>query len=311
MRYRIGIDVGGTFTDFLLLGSQGETAVYKVLSTPEDPSVAVLTGLSRMANDRNLKLDQFLAKVDIIVHGTTVTTNAVLTGNIAKTGLLTTRGFRDALEMRKGVREETYDNKAIAVEPLVPRWLRLPVTERVTAEGLVRADLDVSDLDNAMDRFRADGVEAIAICFMHSYANPSNEEKAVSYVSAAMPEIYLSPSYDVLRQVRFYDRVSTTVLNASVGPILVKYLESLTKRLADAEYRNMLLIMQSNGGVTAPKTAMRLAASTLLSGPAAAPVAGLAYTALHGENSFITVDMGGTSLDAALIRDGTPHMTSE
>ena len=311
MKYKIGIDVGGTFTDFLLLDGGGSTAVYKVLSTPQDPSIAVLEGLGRMASDRSLDLEKFLASVEIIVHGTTVTTNAVLTGNIARTGLLTTAGFRDALEMRRGIREETYDNKAIAAEPLVPRWLRRPVTERVTADGSVLTALDTNDIDDALARFRAEGIEAIAICFMHSYANQINEEQAAAYVAKAMPEAYLSPSHDILSQVRFYDRISTTVLNAAVGPILSRYLTSLIKRLAEAKYENMLLVMQSNGGVTAPETAMRLAATTLLSGPAAAPVAGLAYTALRGDDSFITVDMGGTSLDAALVRDGAPNMTTE
>lgn len=311
MQYKIGIDVGGTFTDFLLLNKNGGTEVYKVLSTSEDPSIAVLDGLTRMAKDRELSLEKFLSLVDIIVHGTTVTTNAVLTGNTAKTGLLTTRGFRDALEMRRGIREETYDNKAKPAEPLVPRWLRRPVSERVTAEGLVQTDIDLSDIDDALRHFRVEGVEAIAICFMHSYANQINEEKAETYITDLMPDVYLSSSCDILRQVRFYDRLSTTVLNTSVGPILKKYLENLTKRLAAAQYENVLLIMQSNGGVTAPQTAMRLAATTLLSGPAAAPVAGLAYTAQYGENSFITVDMGGTSLDAALVRNGVPHMTTQ
>ncbi len=311
MRYKIGIDVGGTFTDFLLLGDTGETNVYKILSTPEDPSIAVLDGVSRMADERELGLEQFLSQVDIIVHGTTVTTNAVLTGKIAKTGLLTTQGFRDALEMRRGIREETYDNKAKPVEPLVPRWLRRPVSERVTAEGLVHTDIKLSDINDAMHRFQAEGVEAIAICFMHSYANQTNEEKAAAHLTGLMPDIYISRSCDILHQIRFYDRLSTTVLNASVGPILKKYLENLTKRLADARYTNVLLIMQSNGGVTAPQTAMRLAATTLLSGPAAAPVAGLAYSAQHDENSFITVDMGGTSLDAALVREGTPQITTQ
>ncbi len=195
--------------------------------------------------------------------------------------------------MRRGVREETYDNKARSATPLVPRWLRRPVSERVMADGNIRTPLETGDIDDALEKFRAEGVEAVAICFLHSYANHANEEQAATYVSAAMPEAYISASHNVLRQVRFYDRISTCVLNAAVGPILTRYLESLIQRLTQANYKNMLLIMQSNGGVTGPRTAMRLAATTLLSGPAAAPVAGLAYTALHGESSFITVDMGG------------------
>ena len=309
--HKIGIDVGGTFTDFLLLANDGATGIYKVLSTPDDPSIAVLEGLERMAEAHSVDLNAFLGSVSIIVHGTTVTTNAVLTGRTAKTGLLTTRGFRDALQMRRGIREETYDNKAKPPIPLVPRWLRRPVTERVTAAGDIHAEIELADVDDAIARFRREGVEAVAVCFMHAYANALNEEKAAGRAAQAMPEAYLSVSSEVLPQVRFYDRVSTTVLNAAVGPILKRYIESLAKRLDDGGFKGVLLIMQSNGGVTSPEGAARLAASTLLSGPAAAPVAGLAYTELHGERSFVTVDMGGTSFDAALVRDGAPELTTD
>ena len=309
--FKIGIDVGGTFTDFLLMGEDGAAEIFKVLSTPDDPSLAVLDGLARMADARALDLAGFLARVEIIVHGTTVTTNAVLTGNVARTGLLTTRGFRDALQMRRGIREETYDNKAKAPAPLVPRWLRLPVSERVNAEGKVLEQVAIGDVDLALARFVESSVEAVAICFMHAYANPANEKNVAGHVARIMPDAYLSSSTEILPQVRFYDRLSTTVLNAAVGPILQRYLGSLSKRLEEAEFAGLLLIMQSNGGVTSPEAATRLAASTLLSGPAAAPVAGLAYGELHGDNSFITIDMGGTSFDACLAIDGAPAITTD
>lgn len=308
---KIGIDVGGTFTDFLLMGGDGTGEVFKVLSTPDDPSLAVLEGLARMAEARALELGDFLARVEIIVHGTTVTTNAVLTGDVARTGLLTTRGFRDALAMRRGIREETYDNKAKAPTPLVPRWLRLPVSERVNAEGKILEHVAIGDVDRALASFGEDGVEAVAICFMHAYANPANEKIVAEQVARIMPDAYLSSSAEVLPQVRFYDRLSTTVLNAAVGPILQRYLGNLTRRLDAAGFAGVLLIMRSNGGVTSPGAATRLAAGTLLSGPAAAPVAGLAYAKLHGDNSFITIDMGGTSFDACLVIDGAPAITTD
>ncbi|HUT51668.1 MAG TPA: hydantoinase/oxoprolinase family protein [Alphaproteobacteria bacterium] len=310
-RYKIGIDVGGTFTDFLLMEADGTTEIYKVLSTSEDPSLALLEGLRQMADGHGTTLADFLNAVEIIVHGTTVTTNAVLTGRVARTGLLTTKGFRDALQMRRGIREETYDNKAKPPEPLVPRWLRRPVGERVTADGAVHTPLDLADVEEAAVRFREAGVEAAAICFMHAYANPAHEEAAAACLAKALPDVYCSVSSAVLPQVRFYDRISTTVLNAAVGPILERYLRNLTERLDKAGFGGILLIMQSNGGVTTPAVAAKLAASTLLSGPAAAPVAGLAYSEPHGGRSFITVDMGGTSFDAALVRDGAPELTTD
>jgi N-methylhydantoinase A len=310
MGLRIGIDVGGTFTDFLLMEQDGASRIHKVLSTPYDPSIAVIDGLAELAHERQQSLPEMLAGVDAIVHGTTVTTNAVLTGNTARTGLITTRGFRDALEMRRGIREKLYDNKYRAPKPLVPRTLRLPVTERITADGQVVVDLDVADIEHAASSLRAANVEAVAVCFMHSYANAANEEKAARRLRELFPEAYLSVSFRVLPQVRFYERVSTTVLNAAVGPILKRYLDNLIRKIADAGYRGILLVMQSNGGVSAPGVVTDLAASTLLSGPAAAPVAGLAYMAVHDENSFITMDMGGTSFDAALVKDGAPAITS-
>ncbi len=311
MGLRVGVDVGGTFTDFLLMDEKGTPGVFKVLSTPEDPSVAVIRGLEEMAASKALGLEEFLERVEIIVHGTTVTTNAVLTGNISKTGLLTTQGFRDALQMRRGIREELYNNRYLPPPPPVPRYLRYPVDERTDYAGRVLRELESTDVLEGVERFRAHGVEAVAVCFMHSYANAENERHAEEKVREAMPDAYLSVSSRVLPQVRFYDRVSTTVLNAAVGPILERYLSRLTQRLEKGGFQGVLLIMQSNGGVTTPEAVTELAASTLLSGPAAAPVAGVAYTRPHGYESFITVDMGGTSFDAALIKDGEPIVTTD
>ena len=310
MGYRIGIDVGGTFTDYLLLDERGGTRAHKVLSTPADPSQAVLQGLGDLAAGTGASLGEFLGKVDIIVHGTTVTTNAVLTGRIARTGLLTTHGFRDALEMRRGVRESFYDNKLTAPRPLVPRRLRLPVRGRIDHRGLEIEPFVQDDVERGIATLQAAGVEAVAISFMHAYANPAHEEAAAELVARRMPEAYLSVSSRVLPQVRFYERTSTAVLNAVIGPILRRYVENLRRRLADGGFRGALRIMQSNGGVTSPEAVAALAASTLLSGPAAAPTAGLAALSVHGEDGFITVDMGGTSFDAALVVGGAPSVTT-
>jgi N-methylhydantoinase A len=311
MTFKIGVDVGGTFTDFLLMDESGNSAIFKILSTPEDPSVAVMKGFSDMAAAAGLDLGAFLEKVEIIVHGTTVTTNAVLTGSVAKTGLLTTKGFRDALQMRRGIREELYNNRYLPPPPVVPRYLRIPVEERVDFAGNMVQEIQLADVDEGIRKFKENGIEAVAVCFMHAYANDENEVKAAARIQEQLPDAYLSVSSRILPQVRFYDRVSTTVLNSAVGPILEEYLSNLTDRLMKERFRGILLIMQSNGGVTSPETVTELAASTLLSGPAAAPIAGIAYTALHGYDSFITIDMGGTSFDAALIKDSTPLVTTD
>jgi N-methylhydantoinase A len=310
MGYRIGIDVGGTFTDYLMLSPDGGTRVHKVLSSPADSSEAVLQGLAELAATERLSLLKFLGAVDIIVHGTTVTTNAVLTGHIARTGMLTTKGFRDALEMRRGVREAFYDNKFKAPSPLVPRRLRLPVGGRIDYQGREVEPLALQDIELAIAQLQTAKVEAVAISFMHAYANPAHEEVAAELVARRMPDAYLSVSNRVLPQVRFYERTSTTVLNAVVGPILRRYVENLRRRLSQSGFDGVLRIMQSNGGVTSPEAVAALAASTLLSGPAAAPTAGLAALQPHNEDSFITVDMGGTSFDAAMVVGGAPSITT-
>lgn len=310
MGYRIGIDVGGTFTDYLLLHPDGRTQVHKTLSSRPDPSEAVLRGLEHLGSSNGLPLSKFVSEVDIIVHGTTVTTNAVLTGQTASTGLLTTKGFRDALEMRRGVREAFYDNKSTPPATLVPRHLRWPIQGRIAYTGAEIEPLSTEDIEQAIQVFQEAEVEAVAVCFMHAYANPAHEEAAAEIIAKRMPDAYLSVSNRVLPQVRFYERSSTTVLNAVVGPILKRYLNNLQRRLVGSGFNGVLRIMQSNGGVSSLDAVAALAASTLLSGPAAAPTAGLTAMQPYNEQSFITVDMGGTSFDAAMVVGGQPSITT-
>ena len=310
MGYKIGIDVGGTFTDFLLTSETGDTEIYKVLSTPDDPSVATLKGLREMANDKSLTLKEFLKEVSSIVHGTTVTTNATLTYNGAKTGLLTTKGVRDALEMRRGIREEQYNNRYENAKPVVPRYLRLPVTERIDYAGNIVTPLDRNSVKEQIEQLKKEHVEAVAICFMNSFANNKHEMETYNMIKREFPDSYITVSSNLLPSIRFYDRVSTTCLNSYVGPILEKYLKSLIKKLKDEEFEGVLLIMTSNGGVVAPESAMKNAASTLLSGPAGGPVAGTLYSNIQGYKDFITVDMGGTSFDAAVVKNNKPSVTT-
>jgi N-methylhydantoinase A len=310
MTYKIGIDVGGTFTDFLLAFEDDSSKIYKVLSTPHDPSEATMAGLNEMAADCDMGLRDFLQQVNVIVHGTTVTTNAVLTYSGAKTALLTTKGLRDSLEMRRGIREEQYNNRFKNVKPLIDRYLRLPIEERLEYDGKVATPLVEQDVVDAADFMIQEEVEAVAVCFMNSFANNSHEDEAAEIVSAKMPDAYLTVSNRLSPSIRFYDRVSTTVLNSYVGPTLRRYLKSLASKLGKSQFSGILLIMQSNGGVTSPDLAIDRAATTLLSGPAGGPVAGVEYSSIQGYQDCITVDMGGTSFDASLVKDRMPMVTT-
>ena len=269
MSHTIGIDVGGTFTDFVLTeAGGGELRVHKSPSTPSDPSDGVVTGLRELAALQGQDLAGFLASTSMIVHGTTVTTNAVLTERGARTGLLTTEGFRDVLEMRRGVRSRThlYDNKYVAPPPLVPRYLRLPVRERVDAAGTTLTDLDRDGARAAVQELLGLGAEAIAVCFMHAYADDAHEREVADMVRELAPDVFLSVSSEVLPQVRLYERVSTTAMNAYVGPVLRRYIERLVERLAEEDFGGVLLVMQSNGGVAIPEIVTHIPASTVLSG---------------------------------------------
>jgi N-methylhydantoinase A len=309
--WKIGIDVGGTFTDLCVVSSTGVVDTFKVLSTPEDPSIGVANGLEAIARAKKVDLPTLAARVTTIVHGTTVTTNATLTRRGAKTGLLTTAGVRDALEMRRGIREAQYDNRFKNVVPLVPRFLRRPVRGRLDGRGVEIEPLAADDVREACALFRANGIEAVAICFMSSFANAAHEQAAAEIVRAELPDVFLSVSAELLPTIRFYNRVSTTVLDASVGPVLDRYLKRLTSRLTETGFGGVLLIMQSSGGVAVPELTRRRPATTLLSGPAAGPRAGYAFSEPLGMRSALVVDMGGTSFDASLVKDGAVELKPE
>ncbi|HHW37351.1 MAG TPA: hydantoinase/oxoprolinase family protein [Bacillales bacterium] len=311
MRYRIGIDVGGTFTDFLLTDQEGNSQVYKTLSTPSDPTIGFFNGLSEMAQDHGMNLDEFIHKIELIVHGTTVGTNSTLTYNGAKTALLTTKGFRDTLEMRQGLRPDAYNNQYVSPKAFVPRHLRIGIDERMDYKGQEVTPLSEQDIHDAIDYIREQGVEAIAISFMHSYANAEHELRAGEIVKEKLPNHYVTLSSQLVPRSRLYDRTSTTVLNSYIGPIIQKYLTNLTRKLEDYCFGGTLLIMQSNGGVATPAATILKAANTLLSGPASAPVAGSWYLKPHGIMDALTMDMGGTSFDVALIKDGYPLIRTE
>ncbi len=303
MNYKLGIDVGGTFTDFILIAKSGETNVHKTLSTPEDPSIGVINGIRDLAANAKVELSMFVNRIETIVHGTTVATNALLTLGGAKTALITTKGLRDALEMRRGVREEQYNNHYRNVTPLIPRYLRLTVDERIDSQGEILSALDVKELDPIIEQLRSEKVRSVAICYMNAFKNVVHEIETAAYMREHFPEAYITASTEVLPSIRFYERVSTTAVNAYIGPVVADYLGNLTGKLKDINYHGSLLIMQSHGGVVSRETVMKSPAVTVLSGPASAPTAGVFYANMRGYKDCITIDMGGTSFDASLIID--------
>lgn len=311
MEFRIGIDVGGTFTDFLLINEHGESKIYKTLSTPKDPTIGFFNGLTDMANDHDMSLEAFIEKITLIVHGTTVGTNAALTYSGAKTALLTTKGFRDVLQMRRGVRPDAYNNKYISPEPFVPRSLRFTVEERIDYLGQELTPLCENDVLEIIEELKKQEIEAIAVSFMHSYANNAHEKQTGALLREHLGDRYITISSELVPRARLYDRTSTTVLNSYIGPIINQYFTRLTNRLSEKQFSGTLLIMQSNGGVATPGEIIQKAANTLLSGPASAPVAGAWYLVSHDIQDAITMDMGGTSFDVALVKDGVPLIRTE
>ena len=309
--YRVGIDVGGTFTDLAAVDARGRVVIAKSASTPRDPSEGLIEGLRLLAAELGTDLRGLLAATTSIVHGTTVATNALLERKGAKVGLLTTEGHRDVIEMREGLKDDRYNLRMPPPVPLVPRARRLGVRERMRFDGTVMARLDPKSLAAAVGRLAKDGVEAVAVCYLHSYRNARHEVETGRLVAKRLPDAYVSLSSEVLPQIKEYERVWTTVVNAYVGPGLARYLASLATRLRAAGYRGDVLIMQSHGGVAPMKESARLAAGAVLSEPAGGVAAGRYSARLLGEGNLITFDMGGTSTDIALLQHGEPQLTGE
>jgi N-methylhydantoinase A len=307
--YRIGIDVGGTFTDLVAVDDAGRVTLAKAASTPADQSLGVMEGVGELAAALGLTPAALLAQTERIVHGTTVATNALLEQKGARVGLLTTEGHRDVIEMREGLKDDRYNLRMPPPEPLVPRARRLGVRERVRADGRVAVPLDQRSLRAAIAALKRDRVEAVAVCYLHAYRDGRHERATAAALRKALPDVYVSLSSEVLPQIKEYERVGTTVVNAYVGPALSRYLARLAGRLAEGGYRGPILIMQSHGGVAPVADAVRLAAGAVLSGPAGG-VAGSRYAGrLLEEGNLIPFDMGGTSTDISLIERGDAHLS--
>lgn len=309
--YRIGVDTGGTFTDSVLLDDTGALKVFKTPSTPHDPAISLMDSLIIMAESEHMGLEDFSRSVEIIIYGTTVATNAVLTRNGAKTGLLTTEGHRDVLAIRTGEHGPLFHTLFRPPEPLVERRLRLPVKERVNVLGEVLLPLDLKSVEEQIEKLIKEDIKALTICFLHSYMNDSHEKIVKEIVQKRMPGIFLTVSSELLPQMREYNRCSTCVMNSYVGPIMSSYIQSLKRRLAEVKYQGTFLLMQANAGVITPDAAQREPVRTTLSGPAAGPLAGRVYTTPNGWNDYITVDMGGTSFDVSIIQQNEPTTVSE
>jgi len=309
--YRIGIDVGGTFTDLVAVDADGRVVIAKAPSTPKDPTDGVLEGLELLATSLGTDLAALLARTERIVHGTTVATNALLERKGARVGLLTTAGHRDVIEMREGLKEDRYNLRMPPPVPLAERRLRLGIVERVRFDGTVTKPLDRRSLTAALAVLDDQDVEAVAVCYLHSYRNPRHERLTGREVRRRLPRAYVSLSVDVLPQIKEFERVWTTVVNAYVGPVLARYLASLAGRLSARGLRSDVLIMQSHGGVAPIAESRRLAAGAVLSGPAGGIAAGRYCARLLDTGDLITFDMGGTSTDIALLRGGEPQLSSE
>ncbi len=311
MAYKLGIDVGGTFTDFLLVDENGEHNIFKVLSTPSDPSIGVMEGLHEIAEFTGRGIKDFLKNLKIIVHGTTITTNAILTRNGAYTAFITTRGFRDILNMRRGLRQKQYDSHYAPPQAFIPRRDIFTVEERVNYAGKVTAPLNEEEMAEIIEKIGSNGYQAIGVSTLFSFLNSENEMKIGEMLREAFPDMYLSLSHQIIPQVRVYERNSTVALNAYVGPILSDYLDHAEGQFQENGFDGTLLIMQSNGGVMSPELSSRFAVNTVLSGPAGGPVAGQFIASIHGLDNIITVDMGGTSFDVCLIENGQAAITTE
>ena len=300
--YALGVDVGGTFTDIALIRlSDGRALFHKTSSTPSDPSTAVAEGVRALLDRSDIKPSQ----VRYFGHGTTVATNAVITGRTARTGLITTAGFRDVLEIRRQRQPHNYDIRIDKPPALVPRRLRKELRERVYLSSDAAVPPDLGALESILADFRREGVEAVAVCFLHSYARPEHEATVAQAVRAGFPEAFTCASHEVLAEFREYERISTTVLNAALGPVMSRYLDRLDSR-AGAMGLVSPKILQSNGGVASAREAGTKAVRTLVSGPAAGVTGAAQLAAAGGIPEIITFDVGGTSTDVCLIQNGRP-----
>ena len=298
----VGVDIGGTFTDIVVLDeNQKRLQIGKASTTPREPSIGLITGLDA--------LEVSYPDIELVIHGTTVATNAILERKGVRCGLIATRGFRDILELRRRDRPHLYGLTG-SYEPLIPRDRRKEVSERTSAEGEILTPLSEEELIAAAEELVADGVEAIVISFLNAYINPTNERSAKALLERHFPNFYIVASADILPLFREFERTSTATVNAYVQPIVSRYLARLEGRLEERGYNGNLLVMQSNGGMMSVEAAQDFSVNTILSGPAAGVIAATKIAAESGFQNLIGYDMGGTSLDVSLVTEGKPVVSN-
>ncbi len=305
--YRLGCDIGGTFTDFVLVNNQtGEFYTNKCLTTPSDPSDAIEQGVRELGE----QLPGFLDNVDEIIHGTTLVINAIIERKGARTGLITTKGFRDILELGREKRYDAYDIFSEYPEPIVPRYDRTEIDERIRFDGKILKEVDEQEVLQILEKFKKDGIRSIAVCFINSYENPVHEKKLKEIIEREVPEIFLSSSFEVLPEIKEYERTCTTAVNAYVKPITFWYLNKLVDRLSTIGFGGKLFIMLSSGGITSVDTAKQFPVRIIESGPTAAVIASQHYGKMFNIKDMFCFDMGGTTAKSCLIQDGHAGLVS-
>ncbi len=305
---RLGVDIGGTFTDLVLLDeSSGKSLVVKVPSRPGDPAGALVEAVMRGVAEASVNPES----VAMLNHGTTIVTNAVLEGTLAKVALIVTRGFRDVLEIGRHLRPDMYDLNQDKPKPIVPRDLRFEVEERMAPDGTVVTPLDATSVAAAIEALKAADVGVVAVSFLHAYANPDHEAMVKDALSEALPGIEITVSTDICREIREFERTSTVVLNAAATPVVSRYLDVLGERTAEVVPEAQILLMQSNGGSMTVNAARRSPAQLIYSGPAAGVLACQFIGRMTGQPNVLGFDMGGTSTDISLVYRGEPRMTTE
>jgi N-methylhydantoinase A len=298
-----GIDVGGTFTDLILVdGRDSRVMIAKTLTTPENQAFGVMAALAETSFP--------IGEIDLVVHGTTTTTNALLERRLARTGMITTRGFRDVIELGRRTRPQPYGMTGTFM-PVIPRDLRLEVTERIEAGGAVRTPLDENEVREAVAVLKAAGCESLVIHFLHSYANPAHERRAAEIAAETWPNDHITVGHALLSEAREFERGVTAAVNAAVQPVLKRYVERLGRELAGSGYRRDYLVMNGNGGMISAGRVSREAAKTVMSGPASGVIAAAYAGKRAGHLNLVTYDMGGTSTDVALIRNAEPSVSNE